>query len=140
MTRVVLDTNIIVSGMLWSGVPHKIVALAEQKDLQIITSRARIDEFNEVLGRQKFSKRLEKIGKTPQQIVEKYLELAEIIAPAKSVPVVQEDPDATAILACGIGGKANFILTENDHLLHLAIYENTYLWDVDRFLRNLSYF
>lgn len=49
MMRVVLDTNIVVSGSLWSGTPSKILQFIQDQKIQPIITEAIIDELQDVL-------------------------------------------------------------------------------------------
>ncbi len=139
MTRVVLDTNIIISGRLWGGAPRQIMqAIGDQKFKPII-SEALLEELTEVLGRPKFAERLQKIERTPAQIVEEYLQIAEVVEPVIfSQTIVEADPDDDAVIACAVGGQADAVVTGNIHLLNLGSYETIHIWDVHQFLAFLS--
>lgn len=139
MTRVVLDTNIIISGRLWGGAPRQVMqAIGDQKFKPII-SEALLEELTEVLGRPKFAERLQKIERTPAQIVEEYLQVAEVVEPVIfSQTIVEADPDDDAVIACAVGGQADAVVTGNIHLLNLGSYETIPIWDVHQFLAFLS--
>ena len=69
LMRVVIDTNIIVSGLLWSGIPHAVLTLAQTRHVEAITSEALVDELRGVLLRDKFQKRMTARQQTPEQLV-----------------------------------------------------------------------
>ena len=52
--RIVLDTNILVSGLLYQGKPRRLIDLATQGQIEIVSSAEMIDELREVLSREKF--------------------------------------------------------------------------------------
>ena len=52
--RVVVDTNVIISGVLWLGAPHRIIELAEQKQITLCMTQPMLDELRDVLERRKF--------------------------------------------------------------------------------------
>lgn len=54
MVRVVLDTNILVSGLLYQGKPRRLIELAIHGRIEIVSSVEMIDELKEVLSRDKF--------------------------------------------------------------------------------------
>ncbi len=62
--RVVADTNIVVSGLLWRGNPRLILDAARDGGIDLYTSGALLDELEEVLVREKFSGRLRAAGVT----------------------------------------------------------------------------
>ena len=61
--RVVFDTNLIISGLLWSGVPRQTLRIASDKRIIAITSEALVDELRDVLKREKFHKHLKRLQK-----------------------------------------------------------------------------
>lgn len=132
--RVVLDTNIVISGSLWSGSPHLALDLVRESKIQPIISEAMRDELKEVISRPKFAGRLETLGKTSQQVVEEYLQIAEVVESIPIPPVILEDPDDDKVLACAVSGKAAYVISGNIHLLKLGKYENITIWDVRHFL------
>src|SRR5947207_2085788 len=117
MIRVVLDTNIIISGWLWSGSPRQVLNIARQRQIQSVISEMLLDELRDVLHRPKFVGRLSVIGKTVEVILSEYLQFTEIVEPAQIAPVIDRDPDDDAVLACAVGAKAGYIVTGDDHLL-----------------------
>ena len=74
--KVVLDTNVLVSALLWQGPVQEIFALARAGRLTICTNQELLDEFERVLGYPKFERYLTKIGKTPAQVTAELLEIA----------------------------------------------------------------
>lgn len=57
--RVVLDTNILVSGLLWDGPPRRILIATQRELLELYISPSLISELREVLNRPKFNARLQ---------------------------------------------------------------------------------
>jgi putative PIN family toxin of toxin-antitoxin system len=86
MKRVVLDTNVVLSGFLWAGSPSAILEMARRKTISILSSVALLTEFNGVLSRAKFSARLTAIGRTAELIVNEYRALIELVIPRLSLP------------------------------------------------------
>ena len=134
MIRVVLDTNIIISGWLWSGSPRLILYSARQKQIQAVISESLLDELRDVLNRPKFTNRLNLIGKTVEEILAEYLSFSDIVEPSQIIPVIDRDPDDDAVLACAIGGNAQYIVTGDDHLLALMQFRSVRIFDAHQFL------
>jgi uncharacterized protein len=59
--RVVLDTNVWLSGLLWGGLPSQIVQQVELGELQAIASEAILDELVRTLDRPKLQRRLSQL-------------------------------------------------------------------------------
>ena len=60
--RVVADTNIVVSGLLWRGNPRRLLEAAREGTIDLFTSAALLAELEDVLSRAKFAQRLVSAG------------------------------------------------------------------------------
>ena len=122
--RVVLDTNVLVSALLWRGSTSEILALAQSETIMLCVSQDTIDELLDVLARQKFTAVLESIGKTPTGVAEELLEVVAYYPSARfPVTVVAEDPKDDKFLACATASQADFIVSGDRHLLELGSFE-----------------
>ena len=66
MTRIVPDTNIVVSGLLWRGNPRRILDVARDGIIELFTSPTLLEELEDVLSREKFARRLAAANVTVQ--------------------------------------------------------------------------
>ena len=98
--RVVADTNIVVSGLLWSGLPRRILDFARVARINLFTSPDLLLELEDVLSRRKFARRMALAGVEPHELALGYATLARVILPRAITPVIEEDPDDDAVLAC----------------------------------------
>lgn len=78
--RVVLDANVIVSGLIWGGPPRDLLDLACQNIITPYTSAVLPDELAEVLSREKFAAHLAARNLTPNSIMRGNAALARSIA------------------------------------------------------------
>jgi len=63
--RLVLDTNIVISALLWRGKPSQLLeAVSRSRELRLFASPALLEELADVLTRPMAAKRLALIGKT----------------------------------------------------------------------------
>ena len=122
MIRVVLDTNIVISGSLWSGAPHRVLDTITQDITRPVVTEIMLEELTEVLHREKFEGRLQIVGKTPDQIVNEYAASAEVVEAASLNKPVASDPDDDMFLACAISGHAEMIVSGDPHLLDVKEY------------------
>jgi len=67
--RVVADTNVIVSAMLWIGAPHTILVAAEDARLTLCISPALLQELDGVLHRPKFAPRLHELQVGAEELI-----------------------------------------------------------------------
>jgi putative PIN family toxin of toxin-antitoxin system len=118
MLRVVFDSNVYISALLFDGPPRQVLALARKREVVLIASDAII---NETAGRlrDKFSWPEHRV----QQFVRQTSKLAELYNPKVKLTVVEDEPD-NRILECAVAGKANLIISGDNHLLKLKVYEN----------------
>lgn len=121
--RVVLDTNVVVSALLWGGIPERLIRAAEDEGLEIFTSEALLAELAGILGRPKFAAKLAQLNASPAEVVARYRDIAE---PVEAEPVEGaqlRDPDDAAVLACALAARADAIVSGDDDLLALGNYQ-----------------
>ncbi len=77
--RIVLDTNIVISGLLWRGNPRRILDTARDGITELFTSIELLEELEDVLSRDKFIVRLEAAGVAVRELVMGYAGLARVV-------------------------------------------------------------
>lgn len=117
--RVVLDTNVVVSGYLWGGVPRQLLQAARQNRLRIFTSTPLLLELADILGRVKFARKLAAAQLSIDQLVDGYALLATVVHPVAINPTIIDDPDDDQVLACALSAKTDIIVSGDRHLLDL---------------------
>ncbi|HEX4079802.1 MAG TPA: putative toxin-antitoxin system toxin component, PIN family [Rhizomicrobium sp.] len=117
--RAVIDTNVLVSGLLWRGPPHLLIELVRDGSLALISSPALLAEFAEVIGRAKFRTILSRAGTGADDILAQLRQLAEIIDPPPLPEPVSRDPDDDMVLALAIAARCDLIVTGDADLLIL---------------------
>ena len=117
--RVVLDTNVVASAILWEGKPGRLLALARDGEIRLFTSRTLLNEFRATLQKPKLAKALAATGSTADALLADYRRLATVVqAPALAV-AVSRDPDDDRIIACAIAARADVIISGDNDLLVL---------------------
>jgi len=116
--RVVLDTNVLVSGLAYpdSG-PGRLIRLWHQGGLDVVLSRYILDEMVRVLPK------LPRIRRTKEQIrdlADSLTVLAEIFEPKSSQYPALRDPADQPILALLLQSQADYLITGDKDLLALA--------------------
>ena len=114
--RVVIDTNVLVSALLFKGVPGELIECWKQGQIISLTSKKIIAEFIRVLSYPKFKLSEEEINVILQQEVLPWFEVVEV---RKRKPYVLDDPDDDKFIWCGLAGKADCIISGDEHLLNL---------------------
>ena len=120
--RVVLDTNVVASALLWGGTPERLIEAAGEGSLELFTSEALIAELAGILGRAKFATKLRQKNLSAAEIVARYREIAETVEAAPIEVATLRDPDDTAVLACAIAARAEAIVSGDADLHALGSY------------------
>lgn len=136
--RVVADTNVVVSGLLWSGPPRRVLDFARIARIDLFTSPDLLLELEDVLSRRKFARRLALIGIESRELAIGYAALARVILPRVISPVIEEDPDDDAVLACALTARADVIVSGDRHLLNLQRYQGIWIVKASEFLARLE--
>ena len=118
--RLVLDTNTAVSGLIWGGVPGRLIDAAAAGKALIIGSVPLLDELQGVLSRRKFSDQLAKLNANADDLFDGYAALMRMVAPSAIGPVILADPDDDIVLATAVGGSADAIVSGDAHLLGIG--------------------
>lgn len=113
--RVVLDTNVFISGIFFSGRPRQVLELARNKQILLVTSSAILLELAEKLH-EKFEWSQEEV----KEVVEGIGVFTEVVKPEVKVDKIKADPADNRILECAKQAKADFIISgDKKHILPL---------------------
>ncbi len=118
--RAVLDTNVVVSALIWGGKPFDLLQAASAGDLTLFTSPVLIEELRGVLNRLHLAARLERRSSSPEQAISFYAGLAAVIHPPRLNAPVSRDPDDDAVLAVAVAARADLIVSGDSYLLVLG--------------------
>ena len=117
--RLVLDTNVVASAILWGGTPRVLLQAAREKRIDLFTSMAMLAELTDILGRRKFDKKIAASGLTIDQFVDGYAQLASVVRPS-ATPRIAPDPDDDVVIGTALAAKADLIVTGDKPLLSVA--------------------
>jgi putative PIN family toxin of toxin-antitoxin system len=116
--RVVLDTNVLVSGLAYPGsVPGRIVAAWRQGGLDVVLSRYILDEMIRVLPR---LPRVQMTATEIRDLADSLMFLAEIVEPSGTPDEALRDPADQPILLTLLAAKAQYLVTGDKDLLALT--------------------
>ncbi len=117
--KVVLDTNVLISGIFFSGPPSEILRAWQKGIIRIITSEQILSEY------QRVADELQK--QFPDIHVDNILELLTIhseVVDTKRIKITEcVDPDDNKFFECAIVGKCYLIISGDKHLLKLSGYQ-----------------
>jgi putative PIN family toxin of toxin-antitoxin system len=138
MIRAVLDTNVIVSAILRPGVPSRVYRAAVTRQFASLTTETLVLELIDVMGRAKFSDVLAAAGYTIDSLAAEYRTLSEFVEPAAIPQDAVRDLDDVALLACAVGGKADYLISGDKDLLILSKYDEVSIVTPAQFLVYLT--
>ena len=118
MYKVVLDTNVLISAIVFGGKPREVFELILMEKVNLAISREILNEMRGVLSGRKF--------RYPQQVLHSILHslenLAEFVVPQKPVKIIKDDPDDNRTLECALEAGAHIIISGDGHLLDVKRY------------------
>ena len=122
--RIVLDTNVVMSALLWRGKPYQLLqAIRLRNDVQIYSSAVLLQELADVLTRPSATKRLALIGKTVHDVLADYVEAVELVEPAAVPRVVPSDADDDHVIAAAVAAGATLIVSGDSDLLSMGSHQ-----------------
>lgn len=130
MLKIVLDSNVIISALVFGGKPRDILELVISGRLQLYLSNQILEETGGVLKGNKFQ--------FPAHVVDAILKeleaLAHLVEPQISIACIVDDPTDNKILECATASDSEYIVTGDEHLLKLKKYEHISIVDPSDFL------
>jgi len=114
--RIVLDTNVLISAVLFGGPPRQVLELVISGTVDCSLSIPILDEIRQVLYRPKF-------GFSPEQsfqLLDELHAVCGVINPTVRLNVVTSDPDDNMVLECALESGASFVVSGDRHLLDLV--------------------
>jgi putative PIN family toxin of toxin-antitoxin system len=131
LLKVVLDSNIYISGIIFGGNPRKIIDLVIEGKIKLCISSDILIEIKEVLERDKFGFSSD----ITQQIILEIESLSEFITPTKKHSAVKRDAGDNIIIDCAVEADADYIITGDDDLLSLKKYKRIKIINAGDFIK-----
>jgi uncharacterized protein len=122
MTRVVLDTNVVVSGTFWSGASFEVMRLVDAGKISMVLSSEILREYSEILSSREIIAKTSTNRRATEKVIRKVSSIAIFVVPAQKFNVVRDDPDDDKFIDAAVEGCAGFIVTQDKHLLKLLRY------------------
>ncbi len=129
--KVVLDTNVLVSGIFWGGAPLKILDLWKKRKLELLASAPILDEYLRTIQRLADKAARPDLYRAWALLLPSRLKLVSV---KKSFRLCR-DADDDMFIDCAITGKAHYIVTGDRDLLVLRQVMNVRIISPNQFLQ-----
>jgi uncharacterized protein len=103
--------------------PRRLINLARERTVTLCTSLTLIAELAEVIGRDKFAKRVRAAALSATELVQDYERLAEIVEPQPLPAPASRDADDDHVLTCALAAQPDLIVSGDRDLLALGAYQ-----------------
>ena len=133
--RVVLDTNTLISALLFSGTASHLVPLWQSRRLNVLVSKGILQEYLRVLAYPKFRLSDQEIRGL---IEEELLPFVETVRVRRRLAVIRRDPEDNKFLECAMAGRAEYLVTGDQDLLELSSYRGIAILTVGEFLKRIE--
>ena len=119
--RVVLDTNIWLSGIFWKGEAYKLIETCLKKEIRIIVTQEILSEIACVLSKEaKFQEFIQNKQQSIEDLIRTILSISSLIESKIKLDIIKEHPQDNIILEAAIKGKADYIISYNSHILNIS--------------------
>ena len=136
MIRVVLDTNTLISALVFSGTASRLVSLWQSRRITVLVSKEILEEYLRVLAYPKFQLSHQEIRAL---VEEELLPFVETIRVRRRLAVVRRrDPADKKFLECAVASRAKFLVTGDRDLRELGSYRGITILTVGEFLERMN--
>jgi putative PIN family toxin of toxin-antitoxin system len=117
--KVVMDTNVFVSGVFFSGPPYQILNAWQSGEFELVVSQEILDEYQRV--GEVLAEEYPKVDLNP--FLTFVLENAKVYKSVELKEPVCEDPDDDKFFACALASGSRIIISGDKHLLKVTGYQ-----------------
>ena len=135
--KAVLDTNVIISGLLWKKTIKALFDLADSHKITICLTPKIIDEVFKVLSYPRIHKQLDFVGLTTIEIINYLLQISELY-PDLDLEISLQDTSDKIFLGAAVASNAKYIITGDYHLLSLKKFRGIKIINPRQFLEEIS--
>ena len=129
--KIVCDTNILISGILFGGKPREILRLCSSGTVTNCISPVILKEVEEVLLRPKFGIKEKQV----YEIIRLFRDTFTLVSPDRRLSAVTANPDDNRILETALATEADAIVSSDTHLLDLVNWNSIPVLSADTFLK-----
>ncbi len=131
--NIVFDTNVLISGYLWSGKSRQAIRLIKSGDFSLLYCTDSMDELVRVL-----SAKFELASSEIYRVMLDIKSIGKRITISSKEHPINEDPSDNLFINLAIDGNAKIIVSGDSHLLNLKEYKGIEIITVAEFMRIYS--
>jgi putative PIN family toxin of toxin-antitoxin system len=125
------DTNVLISGLFWAGLPKQAWQLARERRVYLVTSEQLLAELQDVLTRP--DKPFCLSPSEADEVVTEIRRYARVVTPTRKVAACR-DPKDNAVLEAALAGQVSYLVTDDPDLKSLGQFEGIKIVDVRTFV------
>lgn len=133
--KIVIDTNIAVSGLLWKGAPNNILKLARDGFIEISSTKTVCEELKKVLAYTRIQKRLAELGFTRDEAIQYYQNIVSFYKEVSKVNIVKVDKSDNRFLEAAVDSRSAIVVSGDAHLLKIKEYKSILIITAQEFLK-----
>lgn len=131
--RVVADTNVLVSALLFGGVSDQVFLAGLRGEIQLVTSDPLLKELERIL-KNKFKLDVQLV----RGVIEEVRNVAEVVEVSSHINVISHPEEDNRVLECAVDGKADFIVTgDTKHILPLKEFRGIRILTPSEFIKQI---
>ena len=127
----VLDTNVVISAILFGGIPGKLIELWKKGSITPLITEYIMAEYLRVLAYPKFKLSEEEVHYIIHQEI---LPFFKVVNSKPGPSIIKKDPDDDKFIQCAIAGQAKIIISGDRHLLAKKSHHNIKFLNPNQFL------
>ena len=132
--KIVLDTNVLISALLFGGNPREILQRVIRGEVVLCLSESIMSKLGGVLQRPKFGFSHTVVN----QIVTELGSISELVLPTQKIQEIEADETDNRILECAVEARADYIISGDVHLLELEKFGSIQVVNPQQFLELLD--
>lgn len=139
MLKAVIDVNLFVSAIISKkGNPAKLLQLWRNRAFLAVISEQMLEELKRVLRYPRIRNKYNLKDEDAAMAVNAIRKFAVVLPDRLKIEVIKDDPDDNKVLACALEAKADYIVSGDNHLLDLGVFENIPIVTVKDFIDNFA--
>ncbi len=132
--KVVIDTNVVISALLFGGLPGKLISFWQSGIIKPAASKEIVDEYLRVLTYPKFKLSEEDVNFLLYQEI---LPFFDVIVAQTGPRIIKKDPADDKFIRCAIAANAKYIISGDQHLLAIQAFQKIKILSPAEFLSTL---